>query len=171
MRALSKLDMSENAILTKEGGKILGDMLKANSVLKELNASKSWMGLDQHQRQKPDGTGFIIALANGINGNGALTSLNLSNNKTATKEAGEAMREMLRSNTALKELDIFEVGGIGFAQGVSKGLANNETVSTITFASELTMKTDMVKANFRGKGAMLGTKGALVIAAFLPKCK
>jgi hypothetical protein len=42
MRALSSLNLSKNALLTKEAGKVLGDMLKGNSILKELDVSSNY---------------------------------------------------------------------------------------------------------------------------------
>ena len=47
----------------------------------------------------------------------------------------------------------------------------NGALETITFGNKqaVTMKTDMTEAEFSGK--MLGASGAIIVAAFLPKCK
>jgi hypothetical protein len=67
MRALTSLNMSKNGLLSKEGGTVLGEMLKGNTLLKELDVSSS-------------GSGFAKELAVGIKDNGAMTSLNLADN-------------------------------------------------------------------------------------------
>jgi hypothetical protein len=80
MGAMTSLDMSKNGLLTKEGGEILVKMLKTNSVLKDLNVSQIGWGLSISEE---DGPGFAQKLAVGIKDNGALTSLDISDNKLA----------------------------------------------------------------------------------------
>jgi hypothetical protein len=69
------LSLKKNSLGTKEVGKALGEMLKVNSVLKELDLSGnevfSWDG--------GDAPGFAQELALGIKDNRALTSLDISN--------------------------------------------------------------------------------------------
>jgi hypothetical protein len=65
-----------NALLTKEAGKVLGDMLKGNSILKELDVSSNF----DYGAGATDGPGFAHELFGGIKDNGALTSLDVSNN-------------------------------------------------------------------------------------------
>ena len=50
-------------------------------------------------------------------------------------------------------------------------LSSNRMLETITFGNKeaVTMKDDMAKADFSGKS--LGTAGAMIVAAFLPKCQ
>jgi hypothetical protein len=76
--ALSSLSLTKNALLTKEAGKVIGDMLKSNSTLKELDLASN---CDNGAGAK-DGPGFAQELADGIKDNGALTltSLNVANN-------------------------------------------------------------------------------------------
>jgi Ran GTPase-activating protein (RanGAP) involved in mRNA processing and transport len=76
--AMTRLNLSNNGLLTREGGSALGNMLKANTILKELDVSDSWYGLSREVR---DGPGFAQELAVGIKTNGALLSLNISSNK------------------------------------------------------------------------------------------
>ena len=64
-----KLNMSDNNFYRPEAGKILGDMLAANTVLKELDLSECNMQAESTK-----------AFAVGLGANGAMTSLNLSNN-------------------------------------------------------------------------------------------
>jgi hypothetical protein len=53
-------------------------------------------------------------------------------------------------------------------------LSGNRAISQFTFSGDdddstpVTMKTSMVEADLGGKG--LGTSGAIMAAAFLPKC-
>ncbi len=68
--------MSKNVMLTKEAGKALGDMLKANSVLKELDVSSNY----NLNAGSWDGAGFALGIADGLSTNGALKNLNISSN-------------------------------------------------------------------------------------------
>ena len=65
------LSLKHNSLGTKEAGEVLGGMLEANSVLKELDVSSNWIN-------GGDGPGFAKELAVGISDNGAMTSLNLA---------------------------------------------------------------------------------------------
>jgi hypothetical protein len=68
------LSLKKNSLGTKEVGKALGEMLKVNSVLKELdlsdNAAASWNG--------GDAPGFAQELALGIKDNGAISQFTFS---------------------------------------------------------------------------------------------
>jgi hypothetical protein len=90
---------------------------------------------------KPEG---VIAIANAIPDMRALTKLNVSDNKMAGKEVGEAFGEMLRTNSVLKELDVsknydcYAIGakdGPGFAHGIAKGLPDNRALTSLNLAS------------------------------------
>jgi hypothetical protein len=118
----------------------------------------------------------------------ALSSLSLKNNRLATKEGGKALAHTLANNSTLKELDVssnnwMEYGtdgmvqtgdGVGFAQELAAGIKDNGAMSRFTFSGDhydskpVTMETSMVEADFTGK--VLGTSGAIMVAAFLPKC-
>jgi Ran GTPase-activating protein (RanGAP) involved in mRNA processing and transport len=73
--ALEKLLMADNNIATKEAGEALGHALAHNSVLKELDLSDNNSGFSYN-----DGPSFAKGVADGLSTNGALTSLNISNN-------------------------------------------------------------------------------------------
>jgi hypothetical protein len=75
-KALSSLSLSKNALLTKEAGKVIGDMLKGNSTLKELDLSSNY----DYDAGATDGPGFAQELADGMKDNGALSYLNLASN-------------------------------------------------------------------------------------------
>jgi hypothetical protein len=97
-------------------------------------------------------------------------------------EAGRAFADMLALNTVLKELDLSsqKVGWSGenldaaFAKEFAVGISGNGTISMFTFSGDrsdskpVTMDTSMVEADFGGK--CLGISGAIMAAAFLPKC-
>jgi hypothetical protein len=74
---------------------------------------------------------------------GALAVLSLKQNSLGTKDAGEAIGEMLKGNTVLKELDLSENhvqsynGGdaLGFVQGISRGLLDNRALSFLNLSN------------------------------------
>ncbi len=118
-----------------------------------------------------------------------MTSLNLANNQIATKKAGKALAQALAANTALKELDLSNIVDDGLGEGVpfpgadgpgfvaelalgvsANGALNKLTISGDSRGSEaVTIETSMTEADFSGKA--LGASGAIMLAAFLPKCQ
>jgi hypothetical protein len=78
--ALSVLSLKKNGLRTKDAGKVLGEMLKANTVLKELDLS------DNHVESHDggDGPGFAQELALGIKDNGALSSFTFGDKQAVT---------------------------------------------------------------------------------------
>ena len=101
-----------------------------------------------------------------------MTSLNVSSNSIEGAEAGKTLGNALAANTVLKQLDLSKnYSGAEFANEFAVGLGANGALETITFGDKqaVTMKTIMTEANFSGKG--LGASGAIIVAAFLPKCR
>jgi Ran GTPase-activating protein (RanGAP) involved in mRNA processing and transport len=172
-------------------------MLQANSVLKELNVSHNH---DAYVASASDGQGFVEGVSKGLTNNGTLTKLNMSDNKMACEEAGGALGELLRTNSVLKELNVSKNhdrwtdganDGPGFGQGISKGLADNGTMSSLHVGSNgipekemrkimaIAMSKESMKilraVPFKNKtiteldvsGKNLGVEGALVIAEYL----
>ena len=94
-----------------------------------------------------------------------------------TKDAGKALSDALASNSVLRTLDVSGQGGWiwdngpGFAQEFAVGLGANGALETITFGDKqaATMKSDMTEADLSSK--KLGASGAIIVAAFLPKCR
>ena len=84
MGALSVLSLKKNSLGTKEGGKVVGEMLKGNSALKELDLSDNFV----YESNGGDAQGFAQELAIGIKDNGALSSLNLSSNDIGARYDG-----------------------------------------------------------------------------------
>jgi hypothetical protein len=74
---MTRLNLSKNKLLTKEIGRALGNMLKANTILKELDVSDSGNGMLDSQK---DGIGFATAISEGLAGNRALLHFDISNN-------------------------------------------------------------------------------------------
>jgi hypothetical protein len=73
--ALSKLDLSNSALATKEAGATIASMLKNNMTLKALNLSGNYK-----QNAAEDGPGFASEIASGLEANGVLSSLDISSN-------------------------------------------------------------------------------------------
>jgi hypothetical protein len=67
--ALTKLDMSKNNTATREAGKALGEALKGNTVLKELDVSGAgyFTGMD--------GPGFAEEISKGLSDNRAISHI------------------------------------------------------------------------------------------------
>jgi hypothetical protein len=78
--AMVKFDMSDNCLYA-EGGKALAEALKGNQVMTELNIASNDLGEDMEDN--PDMSG-VIAIGNAIPTMGALTSLDISDNKLFT---------------------------------------------------------------------------------------
>jgi len=93
-RALVKLNMSSNSMASKEAGEALGDMLKANSVLKELDVSNNFAGCGQTD----GGVQLAKGMADGLSANGALTSLDLRHNNLP-KNAQAALQRACQGKT------------------------------------------------------------------------
>jgi hypothetical protein len=88
--ALSVLSLKSNCLCNKEAGKVLAEMLAANTVLKELDLS------DNRGSGVYDGPGFAQELAVGIRDNWALSLLKLTDNSIG-KVRVQKFKEMCRS--------------------------------------------------------------------------
>ena len=159
--------------------------LSANRVLLSLNignnSAGNWM-YAQPNEEDADGwaqrtaepakepTG-IIALAFALENNRTLEKLDISDNELGNK-GSEAIAEALRENKVMKDLNISENGaGPKCAQILADGVIANGALTTIIFGDKhaVTMKADMTEADLSGK--QLGASGAIIAAAFLPKCR
>jgi hypothetical protein len=67
--ALSSLYLKSNGLLNKKSGEALAGVLKANSVLTELDISNNY---EEYDKSSQDGAGFAHALAVGLVDNGAI---------------------------------------------------------------------------------------------------
>ena len=94
--------MSDNGLYHDDGapaGKALSDMLQANSSLKELNVSNS-----AKESYSSGGPSFAKELAVGLSANGALTSLNLSENDLGA-EGAKHVAEAIKVNVSAPQFD------------------------------------------------------------------
>jgi Ran GTPase-activating protein (RanGAP) involved in mRNA processing and transport len=176
MGALSSLSLKSNGLLNKESGEALAGVLKANSVLTELDISSNF---DQYNETSQDGAGFAQALAVGLIDNGAILSLNLLQNDIGIDQT-KALTSILKEHPTLKSLcgnagDETELDMSGNEMGkddaimLAAEIADNGTLTKLTFGETqvVTMTTEMTEANFSGK---LKSYEAQIVAAFLPKC-
>ena len=116
----------------------------------------------------------------------ALTSLDISDNrlcgywKTPDFSGYQALVAAIEQHPLLtmdavdlsEVLDVSDQNlGVGGAKAVAEFITGNGALETITFGDEqaVTMKTIMTEADFSGK--QLGASGAIIVAAFLPKCQ
>jgi hypothetical protein len=88
MGALCKLILKDNHLATAKAGEALGEALKGNTVLKELDVSGNYWDLTTYGGDKGDSPGFAKGISKGLAGNGALTSVDISNQKDSRGEGG-----------------------------------------------------------------------------------
>jgi hypothetical protein len=145
MGVLSVLSLKNNALGTKEAGKVLGEMLKENSVLKELDLSDNryynggWFGW----KTDPE---FAEELAAGIKDNGAISSVNLLKNNIGVAQADDLV-SILKDHPTLKSLcgnkgnetalDMSgKVNGAADAIMLVTEIIDNGVISTFTFSGD-----------------------------------
>ena len=128
--------------------------------------------VDRGRRAPPRHPPLAIPLTSG-----ALTSLNLASNylmAEGAKQVAEAIKghvSALRFDWYHFELDLTS-GSTAVVYGYSYYNTTKGALETITFGDKqaVTMKADMTEADFSGK--QLGAySGAIIVAAFLPKCQ
>jgi hypothetical protein len=115
-----------------------------------------------------------------ISDKGALLVLSLENNNLKAA-GGKALAEGLKGNQVITELNISN-NELGYnsnynadtsgAVALADAIADMGAMSQFTFSGDshnpVTMEISMTKADFSAKG--LGKSGAIMVAAFLPKC-
>jgi Ran GTPase-activating protein (RanGAP) involved in mRNA processing and transport len=154
MGTLLVLSLKSNKLGTKEAGEVLGNMIKANSVLKELDLSDNYVD----SGDGGDAPGFAEGISKGLPDNGALSLLSLKDNRLATPEGGKALAQALANNSTLKELDVssniwkdgydnWQGDGPRFAQEIAFGIKDNGTMTSLNLA-----------------GNNLGAEGAKIVA-------
>jgi hypothetical protein len=139
--AMTRLNLSKNGLLTQEGGRALGNMLKANTILKELDISDSGNGM--HSSQK-DGPGFATAISEGLASNGALSVANCMGNAIG-KEQLSKLQEIMRSKPNL--ISLCGIADDATAADLS-GLGLDADDAAIILASELPNKRAMTSLDF-----------------------
>eukprot|EP00900_Chrysochromulina_parva_P012181 jgi/Chrpa1/20964/Chrysochromulina_OHIO_Genome00026601-RA len=159
--ALTKLSLAQNK-LKEAGTKAICEALEQNTTLKELDISGDWQG------SNTGGSAGAKHVAKMVRVNGALTSLDLSNNAlcglvqgrvsvTYSAEGITAIAEALRVNGALTELSIY---------GNHVG---DEGVVAICEAIQSNKETKLASLNFGNNG--ISPVGANAVAAMVAlKC-
>jgi hypothetical protein len=124
----------------------------------------------------------LTDIPNIFSDNRALCKFDVSNNKIRA-QGGKALATALKGNQVMTELNISEneLGWKGFRDPDMSGvialvdaIPDMGAISKFAFSGDsydskpVTMETSMVEADFREKG--LGESGAIIAAAFLPKC-
>lgn len=145
-KAVTHLNLGNNAILSRASGKALAEALAHNTVLKSLVVSGNQ---DKYPHGAPrgtlDGTGFVEELAMGVKKNTSLLTLDLSTNALLTAEVGNIFTDMLRANTALTQLDVsnnrwgealaeLQGDAPGFARTFLAGLGDNRTLTRLNIS-------------------------------------
>jgi hypothetical protein len=187
-RVLKKFDISNNPTIVNEyddgsgeeysdGITSLVNAFKSNATITELNVA----GLvGKHSNAGP---GVAALIADAIPDMGAMTALDISANSIVADEYIKAPRkgikigELVDGNPVIEEEDddgeimILQLNGI---RAIASAIPNMGALSMFTFSGDrddskpVTMKTSMVEMDFGGKG--LGASGAIMVAAYLPKC-
>jgi hypothetical protein len=174
MGALLVLSLKSNN-LRAGGGKALAGSLKGNQVITELNIADNGLCVDG--RGSADTSG-VIALADIIPDMGALAKLDASDNDMfglKNKTGITAWAAALKACTSITELNLAKNGiNANDTKILAPAISDMGALSTLIFSvgkyddELITMEASMTEADFSGKG--LGVSGAMILAAFLPKC-
>jgi hypothetical protein len=189
-RALLKLSLANNFLATKSNatgaGQALAEMLKGNSVLKELDVSAN-----APSGYQVDGPAFAVAISQGLSDNGALTSLDISENDLWA-EGTKLLAKALKSNQIMTALNISSNrmtsdgnGNLGDMSGVAAladAMPGMGASTKLIFGGDedcsievgpdeykqfepATLELGMAEVNFSNKN--LGITGAIIISAWL----
>jgi hypothetical protein len=182
MRAISSVNLIDNNIGVEQA-QSLAIILKEHATLKSL-CGNSGNETELDMSDKNIGAEGAIMLAPEIAGKEAILSENHINNCIRV-EHDRAFVSILKEHPTLKslcgnngyetELDMSgKMNGAEDAIMLVAEIVDNGAISTFTFSGDdqdsepFTMETSMVEADFAGK--YLGASGAIMVAAFLPKC-
>jgi Ran GTPase-activating protein (RanGAP) involved in mRNA processing and transport len=154
MGALLVLWLRSNNLGTKEAGEVLGNMLKGNSVLKELNLSGNRLGYINGG----DAPGFAQGISKGLPDNGAMTKFDISSNDIRA-EGGKALAEGLKGNQVIKELN-FSVNNFGDNCNDDKDTSGIIAIADVIPGMGALSSLDL-------SGNSLGTEGTTVLSKML----
>eukprot|EP00935_MAST-01C_sp_MAST-1C-sp1_P001097 g1097.t1 len=158
--ALMIFDISKNQLYAA-GGEAIAEALAGNQVMTELNIAGNDLGKIDFFNADMSMSG-VIAISNAIPTMGALTSLNMSDNQLGGYE----------------DCDGFWISDMTGIKALAAAIPTCKALAKFTFSVQdrygnegprVTMETSMVRADFSNKG--LGASGAMMLAAFLPKCQ
>ena len=181
MRAMTKLNMSNNTACAA-GGKALADALNGNQVMTELDLADNSLG-----RVKKNGDADmsgVIAICNAIPTMGALVNFDISSNELRA-EGCKALADALKDNKIMKELNISSnylasyssyVNDMSGVIAICDAIPTMGALTSLTISGDhssqskpVTIETTMTEADFTGK--TLQASGAIMLAAFIPKCR
>jgi hypothetical protein len=118
---------------------VLAEALKGNQVINEINISSNYLGKKRPTDYADSHRYGVTALADAIKDMGALTSLDISNNRIPSNLSQQMMQKVgcnklmpLLADTTLTELDL---SGIGFGSeggvAVAKYISDNGAISSV----------------------------------------
>jgi Leucine-rich repeat (LRR) protein len=147
MKALTKLVLRDNSLATAEAGEALGEALKCNTVLKELDISSNVWSPPSWEAE-PDGPGFVNAISKGLAGNGAILSVNLLSNGIGFShhtpiDQAKALGSMLKEHPTLKSL----CGNMGDETELDMSGKNMGASGAIMLAAEIVGNGAMTSLN------------------------
>jgi hypothetical protein len=102
--ALVKFDISNNNLYAA-GGRALAEGLRGNQVVKELNIAGNYIGMEDWRTA--DNKSGVIAISDAIPTMGALTSLNISNNRIGygRSDGVKALAEAIKGHVSARWFD------------------------------------------------------------------
>ena len=149
MGALVKFDISNN-LLGAEGVKALGEALKGNGVMTDLNLASNYAGLKPGGKSDMSG---VSAISDAIHTMGALVKFDFSNNELRA-DGGKAIAGALKNNNIMKELNIAR-NNLGknssYDQDVSGVLAICDAICTNGSLEKLLMAKNKMGTTKSGK--------------------
>jgi hypothetical protein len=152
------LSLKKNSLCTNEAGKVLGEMLKVNSVLKELDLSDNHGG---------DPVGFAQELALGIKDNGAMTRLNISNIQLCGHWKTPDFSGFKALAAAIEQHKLLTMDTVDMSEALDVSNQNLGTAGAKMMATFINGNVPMTSLSLANS---LGVAEAKIIAAVLPKC-
>jgi hypothetical protein len=186
MGALTSLHVGKNRIPTEEMRKIMAVAVRMDNmkVLCEIPfKDKTVTELDVSGKKL--GMEGALVVAEYLDGNGTISSVNLLKNDIGVEQA-RALVSILKEHPTLKSLcgnngdetELDMSGKMDCAEDaimLAAEIVDNGAMTKFTFSGDkswiqrATMETTMTEADFSGKA--LGVSGGMMVAAFLPKCQ
>jgi Ran GTPase-activating protein (RanGAP) involved in mRNA processing and transport len=164
MGALTSLHVGQNRIPEKEMREIIAIAMRMDSmkILCEIPfKDKTITELDVSGKKL--GTEGALVVAEYLDGNEALSSVNLLKNKIGIDQA-KALASLLQEHPTLKSL----CGNKGDETGLDMSSKMNGAEDAIMLVAEIIENGGMASLNLASN--ILGVEGAKIIAAILPKC-
>jgi hypothetical protein len=164
IRALTSLHVGQNRIPAEEMRKIMAIAMRManmkilcevpfkDKTLTELDVSGKNFGMEE-----------ALVVAGYLDGNGAISSVNLLQNKIGSDQA-EALASILKEHPTLKSL----CGNRGNEAKLDMSGKKMDASDAIMLAAEIVGNGAMTSLNLASNE--LGVEGAKIIAACLPKC-